>query len=57
MSPDEELARIMDSIDRYDRMDPEEVEPDEYGRLFKRYDELRRAGYGPQPYTPEKKDE
>ncbi|MDE2095797.1 MAG: hypothetical protein KGL39_00960 [Patescibacteria group bacterium] len=47
---EEELRRIMDSIDRYNQADPEEVDSDEYERLLNRYEELRCAGYGPQPY-------
>lgn len=45
-----EFARIMDSIDRYNQMDPEEVECDEYQALLSRYEELRERGHGPQHY-------
>src|SRR5260370_37891847 len=50
MTGDEEVERLMASIDRYENAPLEEVEPDEYRRVLARYKELRMAGYGPQPY-------
>jgi Asp-tRNA(Asn)/Glu-tRNA(Gln) amidotransferase C subunit len=50
MTEEEEFERILDSIERYGQMDPDDVEEDEYARLLARYDELRRKGHGPQPY-------
>jgi predicted RNA-binding Zn-ribbon protein involved in translation (DUF1610 family) len=46
----DEVARLLDSIHRYEQVDAEEVDQDEYGRVLERYRELRRAGHGPQPY-------
>ena len=50
MTEQEEFERIMASIDRYEMAPVEEVDADEYARLLKRYEELRAAGHGPQPY-------
>lgn len=46
----EEFERVMRSIDRYEHAPVEEVDEDEYQQLLKRYEELRHAGHGPQPY-------
>lgn len=49
MTEQEEFDRLMESIERYEQIDAEEIEPDEYEAVLLRYVELRRKGYGPQP--------
>lgn len=52
-----ELLRIMESINRYEHADPEEIDSEEYQAVLQRYEELRRQGYGPQPHHLGNKDQ
>lgn len=45
---EQEYYRIVDSIERYDQMDPDEIEPDKYEWLMQRQEELRKKGH-PEP--------
>jgi Asp-tRNA(Asn)/Glu-tRNA(Gln) amidotransferase C subunit len=50
MNEAEEFERIMQSLERYQQMDEDEIDPDEYEQVYNRWAELRRAGHGPQPH-------
>lgn len=53
---EKELERIMKSMDRYNSFDDDEIDDDEYEKIYARYVELRRSGHGPQPFGGETED-